>query len=364
MFKKYFLLVFLLLSNFVIAQFPELSSQSQISVLTVGTADASHSLYGHTALRVKDKNFDIVYNYGMFDFSTPNFMLKFVKGDLQYYAAAYNYSDFEYNYRLENRSILEQVLHISFEEKKKLFDLLNNSLSGDEKYYTYKFIDRNCTTKVLEKVNEVIGKDQIVKQNINKDVSYRDILFGYVSHHFYQKLGINIIFGAQVDKVASTIFLPDDLYTNLALTQHQGNPLVSESKTLFEAHRTPPKSYLDNIYTLIITLGFLILINKKWIYLLYFFITGILGVFFCFIGLYSFHQEVLWNYNALLFNPLYLFLLYGILFRKTLFTRKIIIAIGIMTLGYIIYMLNKIHLWIVTPFVITHLIILYRIYKK
>jgi hypothetical protein len=27
---------------------------------------------------------DVVYNYGAFDFSTPNFVMKFVKGDLQY----------------------------------------------------------------------------------------------------------------------------------------------------------------------------------------------------------------------------------------------------------------------------------------
>jgi hypothetical protein len=37
--------------------------------------------FGHTAVRITDTEhfIDIVYNYGAFDFNTPNFVAKFIK---------------------------------------------------------------------------------------------------------------------------------------------------------------------------------------------------------------------------------------------------------------------------------------------
>ena len=63
------------------SQIKTLSEKAEISVLNCGLGNESYSLYGHTALRVKDtsQNLDIVFNYGTFDFNTSNFILKFVK---------------------------------------------------------------------------------------------------------------------------------------------------------------------------------------------------------------------------------------------------------------------------------------------
>src|SRR5690554_4203420 len=60
-----------------------LSEEAEISVLTCGTGEEMYTLFGHTALRVKDskQQLDVVYNWGMFDFQTPDFYSKFVKGE-------------------------------------------------------------------------------------------------------------------------------------------------------------------------------------------------------------------------------------------------------------------------------------------
>lgn len=338
------------------------SENTTVSILTVGTADASHSLYGHTALRIKDSklNIDVVYNYGMFDFSTPNFMLKFVKGDLQYYAAAYPYADFEYSYRVENRSIYEQVLDLSVAEKENLIQKLNISLASDDKFYTYKFIHRNCTTKVLDIVNEVLESSPIVKKNIDSK-TYRDVLFPYVENHFYQRLGINIIFGYKVDDTATKIFLPFDLLENLKKTTYKDKPLVTETTTIFEANRVESFSFIDSIYSLIIVLLVVVILNKKVLNVIYFLLLGIMGLLFSAIGLYSLHQEVLWNYNVLLFNPLLLILVYFIITNNIERIKKLSwIVLGILG-AYIVYMFNKIHLMIVLPIIITNAILLYRL---
>lgn len=338
------------------------SDNTIVSILTVGTADASHSLYGHTALRIKDdtKNIDLVYNYGMFDFNTPNFMFKFVKGDLQYYAAAYPYDDFEYSYRVENRSIYEQVLNLSVAEKESLINKLDVSLSSDDKFYTYKFIDRNCTTKVIDAVNGVLEGKPIVKKNIDSK-TYRDVLFPYVENHFYQKLGINIIFGNRVDDQATIMFLPLDLFENLKVTAYKNQPLVRETNVIFEANRPSVFSFMDSIYSLIVVLLLFVLIKKKAMQVTYFLIFGAIGLLFSLIGLYSLHQEVLWNYNVLLFNPLFLVLLYFMATNNEKWIKRLSsICLGLLGI-YMIYMLNKIHLFIVAPIVITTAILLFRL---
>ena len=154
-----------------------LSDSSKISILTIGTANESHTLYGHTGLRVLDeqRGLDVVYNFGYFDFNTPYFLAKFVKGDLQYFVATNPYADFEYNYRKENRSIYEQELNLSTIQKQKLLDELNKTLYSEERFYTYKFIDRNCTTMVIDKVNDVLG-GKIITTKKPVAVTYREIL--------------------------------------------------------------------------------------------------------------------------------------------------------------------------------------------
>ena len=361
MIKKLLLVFFLIGCQIGFSQ-SLVSDNTIVSILTVGTADASHSLYGHTALRIKDesKNIDLVYNYGMFDFSTPNFMFKFVKGDLQYYAAAYPYDDFEYSYRVENRSIYEQVLNLSNAEKESLIKKLDVSLSSDDKFYTYKFIDRNCTTKVIDVVNGVLEGKPIVKKNIDSK-TYRDVLFPYVENHFYQKLGINIIFGHRVDDQATIMFLPLDLFENLKVSSYKDRLLVTQTNVIFEANRPSSFSFLDSIYSLIVVLLLFVLIKTRAMQVTYFLILGLIGLLFSLIGLYSLHQEVLWNYNVLLFHPLFLVLPYFMATNNEKWIKRLS-SICLAFLGiYMVYMLNKIHLFIVAPIAITTAILLFRL---
>ena len=148
--KKIFAFFFIFFSISSYCQSNTLSETSKVSIITCGTGNESYSLYGHTGIRIKDslRGIDIVYNYGAFDFETPHFILRFVKGDLQYFVTTNSFQDFEYSYRYENRSIYEQELNLSLAQKQQLFQNLNSSLFSDERFYTYKFIDRNFLTPV------------------------------------------------------------------------------------------------------------------------------------------------------------------------------------------------------------------------
>jgi hypothetical protein len=356
-------ILFLLLPIISFSQNVILSDNAKVSILTCGTAPVSYAMYGHTGIRITDNvnQIDVVYNYGAFDFTTSNFMMKFVKGDLQYFITNENYYDFEYNYKLDGRSIVSQELNLTTVQKQQLLNELNSSLTSDERFYTYKFIDKNCTTMVVDKINKILG-EEILKQP-KSEQSYREILYPYMSD-FYMKLGIQIIFGTKVDQPATRLFLPLEFEKVLETATLNGQKITKPTKILNEETITVPFSYMNSIYSLLAAIVILILLNKKGIQITYFIFAGLLGLFFSLVGLFSLHEEILWNYNILLFNPLLLVFTYFYWknnISKTILFGQICIAF---TLIYLAYIVNKVQLLIVLPIVALHLFWLIRVVMK
>ena len=364
--KAFFFVLFVLSSQSSIAQHIVLSKEAKASVLTCGTSNEIYALFGHTAIRISDtiNGIDVVYNYGAFDFSTSNFALKFVKGNLQYFAVANSYADFIANYTYEKRAVYEQVLNISAPQKQRLFDNLNQSLQLENREYTYKFIDQNCTSMAVDVINRSLNQKVIVKKG-DTDKSYRTILFPYFNNHFYEQLGTSSIFGTKTDQLGTAIFLPFELQKSLNQIKLYQLPIVKENKTLLEFEPEPNHSWWNNPYTYLLFLGLILILNKSSIDKMYLIIMAVLGVTFAFLGVYSTHLELAYNYNILLFNPSLIALVYftkannkkGI--QYTLWFNLAALAI------YIFIIINKAHLWIVAPLIITNgLILLRRFWKK
>ncbi len=145
-----------------------------------------------------------------------------------------------------------------------------------------------------------------------------------------------------------------------SLDSHTVNqkPLVTDKKTIVKGTEIKPVfSFFNSIYVIIAFFLVLLVINKRWLFLTYLFSAGLLGVFLCLVGLYSQHQEVLWNYNALLFCPLFL----ALPFLKEQRLKRIgNLSIAILMV-YTIFMVNKPHLSIMLPFIIGTFIMLLKI---
>ena len=139
-------------SNTIKAQDSTNNARLRFSLITCDAGADIYTIWGHTAIRVIDSanHTDVVYNYGSFDFSTPNFVGKFLKGDLLYFISADNYSNFLYEYQYFERDVHEQVLNISEIEKQKWYQALQNNMVGDNRFYLYNFIKDNCTTRIKD----------------------------------------------------------------------------------------------------------------------------------------------------------------------------------------------------------------------
>jgi len=112
--KKLLFALLILISFCGFSQNISLSKKAKVSILTCGLGPESYAMYGHTGIRIQDSIYgiDVVYNYGAFDFSTPNFIGRFIKGDLQYFVTNGSFIDFYYIYQAENREIIEQELNL------------------------------------------------------------------------------------------------------------------------------------------------------------------------------------------------------------------------------------------------------------
>lgn len=342
-----------------------LSNKAYASVLTCGSGNELYSIFGHTALRIKDsiQRIDVVYNYGMFDFSTPNFNLKFIKGDLQYFMASSSFDYFITSYIREDRDVFEQKLPLKPEEVQLLFSNLNRDLLSESRYYTYKFIDKNCTTMVAEKISPFF-KNKTLEKVSNKDISYREIINSYLDNFYFEKLGINILFGYKTDEDAAQLFLPRELLESLSVKQTNENLLVKEVKILNKKQNpdTVIKFKLNSFYTLITILILLVISNTRLVYSIYLTLFGLLGIFLLILPLFSQHKEIVFNYNTLLFNPLYLILLF--LDKKKTYFKKLLYTCVFLVVVHFVFILNKSQLLVFLPIISSTLFILWRYYIK
>ncbi len=318
----------------------------QISILTCAPGEDVYTAWGHTAIRIIDsaKQTDIVFNFGTFDFNTPNFLVEFVKGNLNYFLSADNFQNFILEYQYYGRSIKEQVLILTDAEKINWQNALLKNLEGNNRYYLYNFITDNCTTRVKDGFYQ-FASTQVPPSTIK---SYRT----HVVEAPYQQgipwigLGIDVLLGAVSDKAPSAIqagFLPDLLFDQLA-----AQPGYIESTQNYEFTKTVPVKPTDPVYY-IVGLIFLYLFVGRWnarwavmaaksIDLILLFIFGLGGLLLAYMSLFSKHTACHNNFNIAWIHPFY-FIALILYFIKPIWAGYLgriffIATIGLIAVGY------------------------------
>ena len=94
-------------------------SELTISLITVAPGSKSWEMFGHNAIRVRDaaRGTDVSYNYGLFSFQQENFLLRFIQGRMLYWMAGLGTDTMLETYRGANRSIWEQELNLTPEQR-------------------------------------------------------------------------------------------------------------------------------------------------------------------------------------------------------------------------------------------------------
>jgi hypothetical protein len=334
--KNYLLLLILLSAVVAKAQYLPLSENSEVSILTIGPGTDLNDAFGHNGFRIHDEvnKVDIVYDYGRYDFNTPNFYLKFARGKLLYELGSANFEPFFSYYKSQNRWVKEQTLNLSYSEKQALFTFLQKNAKPENKKYKYDFFYDNCATKIRDVLIDVLGdKLHYTEDHINEDYTFRQLIQKNVKANSWGSLGMDIAIGAVVDRKAKPIeyqFLPE--YINKGAENaiiKRGDievPLVVKSATLFNAEKQEDAdSFFGSPLFVFGCLGLLIVFityndfkNKSRSRLtdaIIFFCSGIIGFLLLLLWFATDHTATANNYNLLWAVPISL-LFFGSILRK------------------------------------------------
>ncbi|MEL6445594.1 MAG: DUF4105 domain-containing protein [Bacteroidota bacterium] len=228
---------------------PQVSAQARVSLLTFYPREQVHTIFGHSALRVTDPatGLDRVYNFGTFDFDQPFFVLRFIRGQLDYQLSVADFDRVLAFYRSQGRATVEQTLALDSTAVRTMFALLETNYLPENRTYRYDFFFDNCATRLVDAV-DAATPDTLRLGTFEDDATFRDLIRPYVAEQPLLRLGMNLGLGLPTDAVATDYqrtFLPLELLDAFDRATLGGEPLVARTDTLFwtsDAGRTPAPS--------------------------------------------------------------------------------------------------------------------------
>ncbi|NJK86877.1 MAG: DUF4105 domain-containing protein, partial [Bacteroidales bacterium] len=264
---------------------------------------------GHTAIRVKDDQYgmDKVYNFGTFDFSSPFFYIRFVKGNLNYFLSVSDFEEFYVNSIVEKRKIVEQVLDIPVNEKNSIYHNLEDCYHSEARFYRYNFFYDNCATRVRDFI------DPLIADTTNFCCkSFRELIGPYLANSYWLNLGINLVLGKQADKQASSsdfMFLPSYIFDIL----NQSGTVISTSVLMKGEAKTKSRIPLNLAITGLVFLLFyslsLIPLTRKVAYYLTHSVVAVTGILLLIISLVSENGAFEGNFNIFWTFPAFFMLI-------------------------------------------------------
>ena len=186
----------------------------EVSLLTCQPHDAVYSLYGHTAIRVENAatGDDMAVNYGVFDFNTDNFVLKFVFGQTDYMMGIYDFKDFLREYEYWGSGVYQQHIDLTTAEKAVFMHRLAENALPQNMIYRYNFYYNNCTTRARDIIFSCL--DSIIAPQREARQTFRQLIHMKNEEHLWARFGNDMLLGVGSDKMATSEeaeFLPEEL---------------------------------------------------------------------------------------------------------------------------------------------------------
>ena len=298
-------------------------SRYKISILSIGEGPSLVDAFGHTAIRIKDaelKN-DVVFNFGVYDFNSPNFYSNFVKGRPEYKLGIQNYNNLIQNYIRQKRYIVEHRLNLDQNSIKIIIDLLVEKLN--DPYYIYDYFRDNCTTRaadiVIDKTNNKFKDEKLESETV---FSFRNLIHEKINENSWAALGIDLCLGAIIDKkinTRETFFLPENLMNYLDLFEAdiiKRNIIYSPESKISYQENLPSPLLVNLILSLIIVAVTIFNFKRnKWnksLDILIFLISGSIGILIIFLWFFSNHFAGAQNFNLLWAFPFNFTLIFAI----------------------------------------------------
>lgn len=302
-----------------------------VHLLTVGPGDALWELFGHNALLIRDSlaGYEAAFNYGIFDFESPGFAWRFVRGDMRYMVAATSLERTLDGARAANRTVWAQELDLEPARKAELLQLLVTASRPENRVYRYHYYLNNCSTKLRDALDAVLGGQlRDATEGVDPRATWRDHTRRLAASSLVGYVGLHLLVGPRGDEPSNgweEMWVPTklrDAVAQLTVVRDDGRrtPLAGDSETWVESTRPaelaspPPFNALFPLFgalagTLYVLLAYWAVEGSR----ARRFALGAAGFAwgFCCLAIsvllgamhFTGHDFLYWNQNVLLFSP-------------------------------------------------------------
>lgn len=219
-----------------------------VYVLTMGPGNHPFFKFGHNAIWIHDERTqtDRVYNYGTFHFGSITLVPKFFLGRFLYSLSRGTLRSTMAAYRRENRTLVAQRLALSPDERVALRNFLEWNARPENRHYKYDYYRDNCTTRVRDAIDQVIGGQVRKTATGAATMTYRAHTLRLTADLLPEYVILLVVLGDLVDQPIDRwqeAFLPEKLQLLLreVTVPRPDGPerLVAEEKILLTAKRPP-----------------------------------------------------------------------------------------------------------------------------
>ena len=308
----------------------------RVSLVTFYPGSEPHNIWGHSEIRVQKGSYDLYFNYGVFDFQAPAFMWRFMLGETDYMCQPV--PRFYATMGMEERRMVEQELNLPQDRAQAVAEFLWNNAQPENRVYRYKFLSDNCSTRPRDIIEMAAGEGLQYPAMGDTTVTYRDILAHYCRNYAWEKFGIDLVLGWDIDTVIdqrATMFIPMLLMDAVAgatiTTDSVTVPLVKATTVPIDKStegnvRPPTPWYFSPLTVALLVLALTLLVScrdwrrrdvSRWFDTILFTVAGLAGCILFFLIFFSTHEATSPNINIVWLHPLLLLLAVLPWFRKT-----------------------------------------------
>ncbi|MDE6528369.1 MAG: DUF4105 domain-containing protein [Muribaculaceae bacterium] len=333
----------------------------RVSLITCAPGREVYQLEGHTALRLtKDSitgnpGYDHVVNWGVFDFASPNFLYRFVKGQTDYMALAYPFDIFMEEYRRDGRRVVEQVLDLTPAQASRVEALAAANILPQNRTYRYNYVKDNCATRPLALIEAALGDTLEFHEPAPAEkamtphplqethtsatpATFRSEITRYHTCYPWYQFGIDLALGSGIDKpigprgqIFAPVFLQRQMATATYSTpQGETRKAVKETRILnhgmpdgVTAEPTPPPFSPIGVSVALFTLTLAISIRDigrrritRWFDTILYGTFTFAGTIIAFLIFVSEHEATSPNWLFLWLNPFCLIAAAGIWIKR------------------------------------------------
>lgn len=296
----------------------------RIGIMVMQPGEIFWERFGHDSVLVADPRTGeaVSYNFGFFDPSEPDFIARFVRGDMRYRLAAVPYADDLALYRHEGRGVSVQWLDLADAQARDIANALAENARPENAFYRYDYFKDNCSTRVRDAIDRATGGG-LHKQVLGRSqgLTWRDEALRLASPAPWMWLGFDIALGPAADQPMTLweqAFVPRRLSDILVEASNTaGRPLVRERAEILP-HRIAAEPEARAVRWWLWGLwGIALAVFVAWLgrravgarvlgaaLMAFWLVAGFIGALLLFLWLGTAHVMAWANHNLFLLNPL------------------------------------------------------------